>query len=153
MKPDHDPGNARDMPVTARPGKSCPPGQSVRSLSIAVPAIRARNQTAASYGYGERVGPIFIGSGAPLRYKTGHSKPAVFPLDAATSARSSTLFDPMMRTSFAGYMRRSALRALLAAVQHARQDLLETLGLQRTLLDVLGHDTDDLFIGRQYRRE
>jgi hypothetical protein len=58
-----------------------------------------------------------------------------------------------MRTSFAGHMRHSALRALLSAVQHARQDLLETLGLQRTLLDVLGHDTDELFIGRQYRRE
>src|SRR5262245_57888181 len=31
----------------------------------------------------------------------GTPKPAVFALDAATSVRSSTLFEPMMRTSFA----------------------------------------------------
>jgi hypothetical protein len=33
--------------------------------------------------------------------KLGTPKPAVFALAAATSVRSSTLFDPMMRTSFA----------------------------------------------------
>jgi hypothetical protein len=38
-----------------------------------------------------------------------------------------------------GNMRRSALRALFPAMEDGRQDLLETLGLQETILDVLGY--------------
>src|SRR6266481_1415486 len=41
-------------------------------------------------------------------------------------------------------MRRSALRTLLAAVEHTRQALLETLGLQKALLDVFGDNTIEL---------
>src|SRR5712675_2337949 len=37
-------------------------------------------------------------------------------------------------------MRRSALCALLPAVENARQDFLETLGLQEAVLDVVSHD-------------
>jgi hypothetical protein len=37
---------------------------------------------------------VRISSGAPLRYRTGHSKRAVFALDAATSVGNSALLDP-----------------------------------------------------------
>jgi hypothetical protein len=42
-------------------------------------------------------------------------------------------------------MRRSALRSLFPTMEDGRQDLLETLGLQKTLLDMLGHDAVELF--------
>ncbi len=44
-----------------------------------------------------------------------------------------------------GNMRHSALRAFLAAVEYARQDLLETLGLQKALLDMLGYQAVEFF--------
>jgi hypothetical protein len=43
----------------------------------------------------------FILNGAPLRYKIGTPEPAVFALGTATGLRRSTLFDPVMRTSYA----------------------------------------------------
>ncbi len=41
-------------------------------------------------------------------------------------------------------MRRSALGELLTTVKHTRQDLLETFGLQKAMLDVLGYHTIEL---------
>ncbi|KJC42670.1 hypothetical protein UP06_23190 [Bradyrhizobium sp. LTSP857] len=44
-------------------------------------------------------------------------------------------------------MRRSALGALLSAMKDGRQDFLETLGLQETLLNVLGHEAVEFLHG------
>jgi len=46
--------------------------------------------------------------------KLGTPKPAVFPLDAATSVRKSTLFDPMMRISFASTSMRQRAQVIAA---------------------------------------
>jgi hypothetical protein len=42
-------------------------------------------------------------------------------------------------------MRRSTLGAFLSAVEHTRQDLLETFWLQKALLDVFSHNAVQLF--------
>src|SRR5262249_42397796 len=43
-----------------------------------------------------------------------------------------------------GNMRRSALGALLAAVENARKNFLKALGLQKAMLDVVSHDAVEL---------
>jgi hypothetical protein len=54
-----------------------------------------------------------------------------------------------LRPSLAQFanMRRSSLGSLFPAMEGGRQDLLETLGLQQPLLDVLGNDAVELFHG------
>jgi hypothetical protein len=65
-------------------GRECSPCTTGPKLKSDINSIRVRS---------------FILTGAPLLYKTGHAKTP--PLEAATSVRSSSVLDPMMRTSFA----------------------------------------------------
>jgi hypothetical protein len=53
--------------------------------------------------------------------RLGTAKPAVFALDAATSVRSSTLLEPMMRTSFAS----TSTRRLYDAIENGVADLFD----------------------------
>src|ERR1700737_5620084 len=98
------------------------------------------------------LGPLCVGAGlivdgfelgyAPLEHRIGHVSDSVFegvvkPLELGTCfGRTLAQF---------GDVRRWALGALLPAVEHTRQDLLETFGLQEALLDVLGDHAVELF--------
>ena len=61
----------------------------------------------------------FPRSGCHFGTELGTPKPAVFALDAATSVRRSSLFDPMMRTSFASTSTRRASAEMIATVAAA----------------------------------
>ena len=93
---------ARSVLVRVEPGTPVFVDRDDRSRSSRSPAIALR-----CYASGEAARLSIERDGFESRTarhfgtKLGTPKPAVFPLETATSVRSSTLLDPMMRTSFA----------------------------------------------------